>query len=49
MRLSDLIKQPLTDANNPAISGVSHDTRKMHKGDVFVAISGTDTDGNALY
>ena len=47
MRLSDLIKQPLTDANNPTISGVSHDTRKMQKGDVFVAISGTDTDGNA--
>lgn len=46
MHLSDLIRQATDNQADPIISGVSHDTRKIEPGFVFVAISGTADDGN---
>jgi UDP-N-acetylmuramoyl-L-alanyl-D-glutamate--2,6-diaminopimelate ligase len=51
MKLFDLLQVLDTlQTNAPSldceVDGVHNDTRKMKKGDLFVAVSGTDTDGN---
>jgi UDP-N-acetylmuramoyl-L-alanyl-D-glutamate--2,6-diaminopimelate ligase len=51
MKLFDLLAvldtlQTNTPSLDCEVGGVHNDTRKMKKGDLFVAVSGTDTDGN---
>ena len=46
MHLSDLLDNAHLVTDNPAIHGVSCDSRQIKEGYVFVAIKGTSDDGN---